>query len=743
MEGISNEDNFNQNDTCFLSRNSNFSNLGDSNFFSTYGEKSMVMKQLNEMDKQNEEDNKSNFTIELDLERQVDSLIYDEDDDLNDAKYLEIDQSNCSSTSNLLNSNNFYNNQNQHNVSMPLLNNILTNQIYPTNENEEKIINNNILNKVNSTTEINKKILLDKNKDKNNEKEKELNISILGDKCTDTFTGDSNNNMTNLIPNLKGGGTLLGSKNLVGEKENIINMTESNTSSFDFLSNSVDFNNINLIRGLYYTQTPNNSIYYNSNYMKNNKRYNKFQQNYSQSQYLRDYYSNRKPSNKNFINSTKTFNNMNNNINYSELSSRASVQSLNINNHTKYDNYNNKFNTINNNYRNNIHIKMRDESNKSYTENLKLIMLKDQKGSKLLQKKIDEKSPEFLYKLYDQIKNNLFDIMTDQYGNYVIQKLVDNCDKKLISTMLQKLSQNVNSKTLYEISINNYGTRPLQKMFENLSSSMTQQDINIILNFTKGNVQNLIKDINGNRVIQSIILNVKNKEVLTPIYKEMAENINEIIKTKSGCCVFAKVLTNIIENDLNNIVDIIINNFNQLINDEFGNISLKRIIKLNHENYNEKIYNCIKDNIIQLSCQKFSSNVIEACIDNTTSLKKKTIEKLIDNENNIHDLILDQFGNYIVQNALQNAEQKEFDIIIQQIKENEKKLKQTQNGKIVFEKLMKNYKQYLVDNKGNKNENKININNNENTTNRNKKQKYHGGGMKNKNKFNNGKKNKK
>ena len=129
----------------------------------------MVMKQLNEMDKQNEEDNKSNFTIELDLERQVDSLIYDEDDDLNDAKYLENDQSNCSSTSNLFNSN-FYNNQNQNNISMPLLNNIITNQIYPPNDNEERKINNNILNTANSTTEINKKILLDKYKNKNNEK---------------------------------------------------------------------------------------------------------------------------------------------------------------------------------------------------------------------------------------------------------------------------------------------------------------------------------------------------------------------------------------------------------------------------------------------------------------------------------------------------------------------------------------------------------------------------------------------
>ena len=692
----------------------------------------MVIKQLNDIEKQTEDDNKSNFTIELDLEKQVDSLLYDEDDDLNDAKYLENDKSNWSSTSNLLNSNLLNSNQNLHNMTtpMPLSNNILNNKIYHTIENEEKINNNNMLTPANSTTEINKKIL----GDKKNTNEKELNISILGDKCTDTFTGDSNNNNeTGNIPNTKIGDKKL--KNKAGEKENIINITNSNTSSFDFHSNSVDFNNIDLIKELYYNQTPNNSIYYNSNFFKNNKRYNKFQQNYSQSQYLRDYYSNRNQSNKNYIYSAKTFNNMDNNINYSELSSRASVQSLNINNNAKFDYNYNKYNTINNYYPNNMHIKIKEDQNKSYNnENLKL-KLKDQKWSKFIQKKIDEKSSDFLYKFYEQIKNNLFDIMVDQYGNYVIQKFVDNCDKKLISKMLKKLSQNVNSKTLYEISINNYGTRPLQKMLENLSSYMTQQDINIILNLAKGNVQNLIKDINGNRVIQSIIQNIKNKEVLTPIYKEMSENITEIIKTKSGCCVFAKVLYNIIEEDLNNIVDIIITNFNQFINDEFGNISLKRIIKLNNENYNTKIFNCIKDNIIQLSCQKFSSNVIEACIDNTTSLKKKTIEKLIENENNIHDLILDQFGNYIVQNALQNAEQKEFDIIIEHIKENEKKLKQTQYGKIIIEKLMKNYKQYLV-------ENKINKNNSKNNNIKFKKQKHHNNDIKNRNKFNDKKNNK-
>ena len=474
--------------------------------------------------------------------------------------------------------------------------------------------------------------------------EKTFNISTLGDKCTDTLTFDSNNNITgNIITNWNPGGNLL------------LNKPGSNISSFDFHSNSVDLkNNMNLIKGLYYNQTPNNSIYNKSKFYKNSKRYNKFQQNYSQSLYSK----------------------------------------LNKNKNDIMNNYTNYY------------------SNKNINESIRM-MLKDQKGSKFIQKTIEEKSSEFLNKLYEKIKNNLFEIMTDQYGNYVIQKFVEYCDKKIISNMFTKISNN-----LYEISINNYGTRPLQKMIENLSGNMTNNDINILLGMTKGNVLELIKDINGNRVIQSIIQHIKNKELLSPIYKELNENIIEILKTKSGCCVFSKVLLNITDTDLSLLVENMI----------------KRLIKLNNENYNIKIFPCIKDSITLFSCQKFSSNVIEACIDNTTSLKKMTIDKLIENDNYIAKLILDQYGNYIVQKALQNAEQKEFGIIINIIKMNEKKLKQSQHGRVIYEKLVKNYKQYLIDDKSEKSDGKIN--------NKNGKNKKHNNGNKNKNKFGGNKKNK-
>ena len=71
-------------------------------------------------------------------------------------------------------------------------------------------------------------------------------------------------------------------------------------------------------------------------------------------------------------------------------------------------------------------------------------MIKSQKGSKPIQKKIEEKSIEFISKLYEQIKNTLFEIINDQYGNYVIHKLVKHCDKKIISSIFKKLSYNFN-----------------------------------------------------------------------------------------------------------------------------------------------------------------------------------------------------------------------------------------------------------------------------------------------------------
>ena len=317
-------------------------------------------------------------------------------------------------------------------------------------------------------------------------------------------------------------------------------------------------------------------------------------------------------------------------------------------------------------------------------------MIKDQSGSKIIQKKIEEKNPDFLYKLYENIKNNLYDIITDQFGNYVIQKYVEYCDKKIISKMLKQIQSK-----MYDISINSYGTRALQKMFEYLSPSLSNEDMDIMVSFTSGNLFNMIRDINGNHVIQSIIENVTVKEKLSPMYKEMNDNIIEISKIKQGGCVFPKVLDNILDSDRNMLIDTILKSIESLTNDEYGNFIIQRVIKLNIDSYNKSIYDYIQDKIVKLSSQKYSSNVIEACIGENINIKNKVIEKLIE-KNNVMNLIVDQYGNYIVQKSLKLVKGDKFMYMIDQIKKSVKNLNQTGHGRKIYENLLKKYKEYLT-----------------------------------------------
>jgi len=635
---------------------------------------------------------------------------------------LKLSNNNQHNMTTSVNKNNFNNNEsedkssiNMNNIGNKTLKNIPSSSIFNCAKSDKNIIKN-----LNSNIDL----------------RKYSSSSFYNEKTNDNYTKtNSNNNITNKT-NFNNGYGIWNLKH--GANINLNNMRFNNkyygvNQSYDFHYNSLGLQNMKYYNNPFKIKNNNTQIFSNFNQVDNNDilsqininnelKSNQFENNYNfhQNNYINvppppshnNYYFN------NFNKSQLSFNSSNNTNN---------TNNTNTSNKNKNINKKNNINNINNNkinYKNNNKEKM-----KNYNEKL-ISIIKSQAGSKSIQKKIEEKSQDFTSKIYEQIKYNLLEIINDQYGNYVIQKLVEHCDKKIISSMLRKLSYNqnlenyfYNKNNLYEISLNRYGTRALQKMLDNLSSSMTDEDINIILKFCKGNVYSMIKDINGNHVIQSIIENIKNKDYLSVIYQEMTDNIVNILKTKSGsCCVFPIVLDNINDDDLDIMINTIIDNIDKLINDENGNFSIQKIItKLNENEYNNRIFSYIQDKIIKLSIQKYSSNVIETFLITIPSYKDKIINKLIES-NNIINLLSDKFGNYIIQKALSYANNDDFNIMIKHIKNNIKTLKQTSHGKKIYDKLNKNYKQYLVDDEYSDN-NSTSVNHSQNSSKNNNEKK--------------------
>jgi len=106
-------------------------------------------------------------------------------------------------------------------------------------------------------------------------------------------------------------------------------------------------------------------------------------------------------------------------------------------------------------------------------------------------------------------------------------------------------------KHLFYLATNSYGTRALQKLLDFISKD---NDFEIIKEFLINNMFNLIKDINGNHVVQKIIqIFPFNQDC---IFSEMLKHIIHISKLKQGGCIFQKCLERASDKNKVNIIKI-------------------------------------------------------------------------------------------------------------------------------------------------------------------------------------------
>ena len=325
--------------------------------------------------------------------------------------------------------------------------------------------------------------------------------------------------------------------------------------------------------------------------------------------------------------------------------------------------------------------------------------LQDQVGCRQLQEKLEEKKNDnnFIQQFYKCIENNLTNVINHQFGNYVVQKLFDiflaKNNKKMITNFFSQIKHD-----LIIISLHTYGTRVFQKILEKLEKGKyleieTEELNNIFKRLIEQHICDLCPDINGNHVFQKIV-KIYPKEKNDFIFNKLCENASQISKLKQGAIIFENCFLIATKEQKNKVVYQIINDMPNLINDEYGNYTIQLLVSFHNEEYNKIIFDYFKKNLVFLSKQKFSSNVIDRAIiqDNlySFSLINYMIEKKL-----IKDLIVDQYGNYVVQKALSISNGKTFINLIEQIKPMIERLKSSNIGRKIFDHLCHKYGNFI------------------------------------------------
>ena len=488
--------------------------------------------------------------------------------------------------------------------------------------------------------------------------ENKLNLDFINNSSS-IIDENSNNNQIEMKDTIKG----KNNNDINIQKDNFNNINNNNDFSFPLSKNHIDNNNnymnfnLNNINDFSNINTLDNKNNINNDFNNINNQY---------------------PFNfDNSINNNKIFNiNDINNIKeiefnkdfLSELSNidinKINIDISNINNYQIPNNYfipndtrNIAFNYIK--YNNNGINSSGLPSGKSFYEytNDELVkyaipLIKDQSGCRFLQEKLKTTKQFMEEKLFPSIQNNLSELGCDAFGNYFLQALIDIFSSQNLDLFLDLIKDNFKN-----MCTNQHGTRVIQKIIDKVSNDENlSKKLEKILN-TK-DLGLIIKSPYGNHIVQKYLTCIHFKELTKFIYDYIFLNFMNVAESKHGVCVIQKCVSEGEENQRGKLYDLILQNFDELIKDEFGNYLIQYIL-MNVKN-KEKFYEVssiikkIEDNLISICKFKFSANVIEKCLENGDNYIKEYLVGCILNRYKEHviELLLDQYGIYIIQKGI-------------------------------------------------------------------------------------------
>ncbi|MCQ2818272.1 MAG: hypothetical protein MJ252_13475 [archaeon] len=318
------------------------------------------------------------------------------------------------------------------------------------------------------------------------------------------------------------------------------------------------------------------------------------------------------------------------------------------------------------------------------------MLVKEQFGCRLLQRIIDENPHETSIIFYNKIKENIVELSCQLFGNYFIQKIIENVSMKEIEEIQGKLLPNFFSL----LCTNQHGTRVIQALIKRI------KDNEILLkNFSmclKPFISTFIYNQNANHIISNFVA------FTSPAYNQMIfdfiqANIIEVSTQKHACCSLQRCIQSGSPQQSQVLLQTIAVNSSKLFANQFGNYVIQFVLTLHNQNINIIIVTELLKNFEEYAKMKYTSCIIERCMQlSDQEIKRMILEKICSDFNLVKNLLYDIYGNYVIQRALIVAQEPYMRTLIEYIGPLLPGLKMVSFGNKLFTKLLKNYPELLM-----------------------------------------------
>ncbi|XP_020753946.1 pumilio homolog 2 isoform X5 [Muntiacus reevesi] len=310
----------------------------------------------------------------------------------------------------------------------------------------------------------------------------------------------------------------------------------------------------------------------------------------------------------------------------------------------------------------------------------------DQHGSRFIQQKLERATPAERQMVFNEILQAAYQLMTDVFGNYVIQKFFEfgSLDQKLA------LATRIRGHVL-PLALQMYGCRVIQKALESISSDQQSEMVKEL----DGHVLKCVKDQNGNHVVQKCIECVQ-PQSLQFIIDAFKGQVFVLSTHPYGCRVIQRILEHCTAEQTLPILEELHQHTEQLVQDQYGNYVIQHVLEHGRPEDKSKIVSEIRGKVLALSQHKFASNVVEKCVTHASRAERALLIDEVCCQNDgphsaLYTMMKDQYANYVVQKMIDMAEPAQRKIIVHKIRPHITTLRKYTYGKHILAKLEKYY----------------------------------------------------
>ncbi|KAL6560237.1 hypothetical protein OROHE_006244 [Orobanche hederae] len=232
----------------------------------------------------------------------------------------------------------------------------------------------------------------------------------------------------------------------------------------------------------------------------------------------------------------------------------------------------------------------------------------------------------------------LCDLMKNHFGSHFVHKFFVACNEDQRTGIIMALT-----KSPFKLI-----ARAMQKLLEKLS---TPHQISLIVSALRPGAITLANDPSGHHVIQYCVRNFP-REYNMHLFNEIADNCFKIAINKSGCCVLPPCVEYSHGEARERLIKEILANAVQLAEDPYGNYVVQHLLGLEMQEVTDDLVRRFEGLFVSLSCNKYASNVVEKLLLESDENNSAAIIMELLTSPNASMLLVDPFGNFVVQSAL-------------------------------------------------------------------------------------------